>query len=96
MPGITSGATRYFRSRLGFGFSPPAPSVMGLACVVNSRRCGRRHYFFTGPLYVLEALASLMNGLRVLRVPWRYVLFALVAGTVVGYGIECASRKYLQ
>jgi hypothetical protein len=41
-------------------------AVAGGACVVNARRCGRRHCFYTGPLYLLAALASLLYGLGML------------------------------
>jgi len=30
-------------------------SVMGLACIVNSRRCGRTHCRFTGPFLIVMA-----------------------------------------
>ena len=31
-------------------------SVMGLACIVNSRRCGRTHCRFTGPFLIVMAI----------------------------------------
>lgn len=40
-----------------FGFA-----VMGIACVANARGCGRRHCFYTGPLFLLAALASVLYG----------------------------------
>jgi hypothetical protein len=47
----------------------PSLTVAGLACIVNAPRCGQRHCFFTGPLYLLGALGSLLNGLRVFFIP---------------------------
>ncbi len=70
--------------------------VTGLACIVNARRCGRRHCLFTGPLYLLGALASLLNGLRVFFIPWGWILVAMVLGTAVAYGMECAQGRYLE
>jgi len=43
-----------------------ALTVMGCGCVVNAARCGRRHCYFTGPVFLLGALASLTYGLGVL------------------------------
>ena len=41
-------------------------SIAGAVCLVNARRCGRRHCFYTGPVFLLAALASLLYGLHVL------------------------------
>lgn len=41
-------------------------AIAGGACVANARRCGRRHCFYTGPLFLLAALASLLYGLGIL------------------------------
>lgn len=35
---------------------------MGGACLWNARRCGRWHCFFTGPFFLLDAIASLAIG----------------------------------
>jgi hypothetical protein len=57
------------------GFSGPAVrtalwtaalTVMGGACIVNAARCGRLHCYFTGPAFLLGALASLTYGAGVL------------------------------
>ena len=29
---------------------------MGIGCLVNARRCGRLHCYFTGPVFVLAAI----------------------------------------
>lgn len=39
-----------------------ALSVGGIGCLVNARRCGRRHCFYTGPFFLAMALASLLHG----------------------------------
>lgn len=44
--------------------------VAGGACIVNAARCGRRHCHFTGPLYLLGAAATLLDGLRLLSIYW--------------------------
>lgn len=38
-------------------------AIIGGACMLNAHRCGRRHCYYTGPLYLLAALASLLYGL---------------------------------
>ncbi len=37
-------------------------SVMAAACAANARRCGRRHCFYTAPLFLIVALGSLLFG----------------------------------
>jgi hypothetical protein len=36
--------------------------VMATGCLVNARRCGRMHCYFTGPFLILMGLASLSYG----------------------------------
>jgi hypothetical protein len=43
-----------------------ALAVAGAACVANAARCGRLHCYFTGPFYLLAALATLTHGLGLL------------------------------
>jgi hypothetical protein len=52
--------------RWRLGLWPPSLGVMGIACLVNGRRCGRVHCVFTGPIYLAGALASLAYGLGLL------------------------------
>ena len=39
-------------------------SVMGVACLINARGCGRMHCYFTGPFFLAMAAASLAYGLH--------------------------------
>jgi hypothetical protein len=41
---------------------PAAFLVAGVSCAVNASRCGRMHCYFTGPLYLLAAVATLLVG----------------------------------
>jgi hypothetical protein len=64
---------------LGFG-------ATGIVCIANARRCGRRHCLYTGPLYLLAALASLLYGLHLLPLginDWGWIMGFALAGTVL-------------
>lgn len=43
---------------------------MGTACVANASGCGRLHCYFTGPFYLLGALASFLRGMGRLPISW--------------------------
>src|SRR6516164_1101421 len=38
----------------------PAFLVMGIGCVANAARCGRVHCYFTGPLFLLAAVYTVL------------------------------------
>ncbi|MDE2155933.1 MAG: hypothetical protein KGJ32_08610 [Xanthomonadaceae bacterium] len=76
-----------------FGFT-----VMGAACLINARRCGRLHCFYTGPLFLMAALSSLLYGLGILplgRHGWNWILDIAAVGAVLACGVmEKLSGKY--
>lgn len=37
---------------------------MGAACLLNATRCGRMHCYFTGPFFLLMAIAVMLHGLE--------------------------------
>ncbi|NNC36489.1 MAG: hypothetical protein EX271_05300 [Acidimicrobiales bacterium] len=39
---------------------------MGLACVLNARRCRRRHCYYSGPIFILGAIAVLLVGFQII------------------------------
>lgn len=56
---------------------------MGAACLLNARRCGRRHCFLTGSFFLLMAGAVVLHGLEVValgRNGWTWLAITLVAG----------------
>jgi hypothetical protein len=73
-------------------------TVAGAGCLINARRCGRLHCFYTGPIYLLGALASLLFGLRILPLGehgWDLILGVTVAVTVLACcGLEKLFGKY--
>ncbi|MGH8278460.1 MAG: hypothetical protein ACRETQ_02710 [Gammaproteobacteria bacterium] len=73
-------------------------AVAGGACLVNARRCHRRHCFYTGPLYLLAALASLLYGLDALPLGingWGWIVgVAVVASLLFCCVLEPLLGKY--
>lgn len=70
---------------------------MGLACLANTSRCGRLHCYFTGPFFLGGAIASLLRGLAVVRLPWVSIaLTMLVGGVALGYLPEKAWGQYTE
>ena len=56
---------------------------MGAECLFNAARCGRVHCRFTGPFFILAAVASLAYGLGLLPLGpsgWNWI----GTGTVIG------------
>ena len=41
---------------------PASLSTAGVTCLVNASRCGRMHCYFTGPFYLIGAVAALTYG----------------------------------
>lgn len=73
----------------------PAFLVAGVACLANAARCGRRHCYFTGPVYLLGAAATLLTGLGALSLHWSWILIGVVAGGILGYVPEWMFGKYV-
>lgn len=71
---------------------------MGVACVLNARRCGRLHCFFTGPFFLVMAAVSLAHGLKVVSLGpagWSWIGGIVVAGWIVlHYGTEAIWGRY--
>lgn len=60
---------------------------MGVACLANARRCGRRHCYFTGPFFLLMATVVVLHGFEIVWLGshgWIWVGITLV---VVGWGV---------
>lgn len=63
-------------------------AVMGAACLVNARGCGRMHCYFTGPFFLFMAVVSFLHGVGALSLGlhgWRYIGTGLVLGGVLLY-----------
>ena len=71
-----------------------ALAVMGGACIANARGCGRTHCYFTGPFFLIMAVASLAYGLQLLPLGprgWQY----LAAVALIGGGLLCFVPDWL-
>jgi hypothetical protein len=58
---------------------------MGGACLVNAKRCGRRHCYLTGPFFLVLAVASLLYGLGILHLGprgWQTLAGTLLVGSL--------------
>lgn len=65
---------------------PIALTWLGGACLVNAKRCGRRHCYLTGPFFLALALVSLLYGLGVLplgRHGWQTLAGVLLIGSLL-------------
>jgi hypothetical protein len=59
---------------------------MGVVCLVNARRCSRIHCLFTGPFFILGAIASLGYGLGFLPLGssgWKWIGAVTIIGAIV-------------
>lgn len=72
---------------------------MGAACLLNARRCGRTHCHFTGPFFLLVALAVLAHGFGLLPLGphgWTWLGAVIVIGTALLWsGSEMLAGRYL-
>ena len=73
----------------------PSLVVMGAACVANAARCGRLHCYLTGPLFLLGAVATILDSLEVVRIGSEWILGGLVMGSALGFGLEWARGRYV-
>lgn len=69
--------------------------VMGVGCVVNATHCGRLHCYFTGPLYLLAAAATLLQGLALVSFGWGWIVSAAAVGTLLAFAPEWLHARYV-
>ncbi len=72
---------------------------MGAACLINARRCGRLHCYFSGPILLAGALLTGLIALRLLDAD-ATGLVAIAIGALVfaslTYALEFAWGRYLR
>lgn len=63
-----------------------ALTIMGAACVANTRRCGRVHCYITGPFFLLMAVVTLLYGLGILPLgknSWNAISLIVLVGAII-------------
>jgi hypothetical protein len=73
----------------------PSFTLMGGACVVNARGCGRLHCYLTGPLFLLAAIVTLLDAVAIIDVSPIVMLTSVGIGTALAYGLEWCRGKYV-
>ena len=56
---------------------------MGAACLINARRCGRTHCFFTGPFLLFMAILVFLHGSELIWLGgegWLWLFVAIFVG----------------
>jgi hypothetical protein len=71
---------------------------MGVACILNARRCGRTHCRFTGPYYLVMIIPVLALGLGVVPVGlsgWLVLgAFIILGSKTIWWATEHARGKF--
>ncbi len=68
-------------------------SVFSFGCVSNAMRCGRLHCYFTGPFFLVMAVASLLHGFGVFSLGslgWLWIGLVTLFG---GIGLTVVPEK---
>ena len=66
---------------------------MGAACLMNARRCGRTHCYFTGPFFLTMAVVVLLHGYQIAwlgAAGWRWIGISIAVG---GVGLWCLTEQ---
>lgn len=72
---------------------------MGTSCLINARRCRRRHCFISGPVFLLGAAASALTGFGVIGPGPQglaYAVWGTVALVILSFVPEFIWGKYLR
>jgi len=82
-------------SSLKAGIWTTAFAQMGIACLINATGSGRLHCYFTGPFYLLGAVASSLRGTGRLPISWPgLAAFMLVGWLALGRQPERLWGRY--
>ena len=77
--------------------STGALAWMGVACLANAARCGRRHCFYSGPIFLAAAIATLLIGVHALPIGpnHRDVVWTALALVALTFLFEQVWGKYV-
>ena len=74
---------------------PGAFLWMGVACLVNAQRCGRRHCYLTGPFFLLMSALALVHGTGIVPLGDKGFLWLGIALLIGGYGLLWKLPEFL-
>src|SRR6266511_3510122 len=83
VPLIALIASAFLKDSLKAAIWTGSLTQMGVACLLNASRCGRLHCFFTGPFFLLGALASLLRGTGMIRLTWSRIGITMLVGGIL-------------
>jgi hypothetical protein len=72
---------------------------MGLGCVLNAQRCRRRHCYYSGPIFLIGAVAVLLVGFNVIslgRDGLMIVVWGTLALALLTFATEPVFGKYVR
>jgi hypothetical protein len=72
----------------------PAFLVMGIGCLANAARCGRVHCYFTGPLFVLAAVYTVLEEIHLVPMHPTVLLDTVVVLALLAYLAEFRLGRY--
>lgn len=72
----------------------PAFLIMGIGCLVNARRCGRLHCYFTGPVFVLAAIYVALAAANVVPIHPGLLLLTVFAVSILACLAELPLGRY--
>jgi hypothetical protein len=72
---------------------------MGLGCVLNARRCRRRHCYYSGPIFLIGAVVVLLVGFNIIslgRDGLMIVVWATLALALLTFATEPIFGRYVK
>ncbi len=68
---------------------------MGVACLINARRCGRRHCYYKGPFFLLMTIPVALHGFEIIWLGpegWKWLGVSI---GVLGGGLWCGTEAVM-
>jgi hypothetical protein len=72
----------------------PAFLIMGVGCLVNASRCGRLHFYITGPIFLLAATYVGLSTMSIVPIRPGIFLFGVLAIAMLACLAELPPGRY--